>query len=945
MLNNNIMCINPNGEKFKEFYKFHNLKNLTYTEVVDKTMLKKMDKIINEIEDEYFKTDYYNFKANYNDKKGLKVKYFNNPIGRRKINKVICSTSMIRELRNILYSNVYDDIDMKNSQVAIFLNLIQNLGYNLNDFPTLNKCYTNKDYFINDIKNSLSTDDDRLIKKALVQVLNLGSHQDIPSLIPLKTEIENLYFKIKDLNIFKKIRNHIKKEKPTFEKGTFMAMVYQSIESKILDIVVENFTQQCIKIGTLEYDGLKIRKSERNNQMLLDKLNQYIYKKTNFLVDFTFKPMIIEEKYQDLLDDVEIDEEEEQLGFYNDYEMGLYLFEKYKNKVYCSLRGDNYIYYFKHNNKWLCNSKKSCLGQFIDRDIKKRKDIYNPETGETETIYQDYTANNNGYNNVLNTFESILQKGDNLISDFHIKLTISNRYSIPFLDGILKINHEKQGQEFGGKYDFIEWCDDENMKKFYPDGYFTRKIVNYNYEDIKNINFEEYTDEENDNSVINKIFKPAFTTTDFDDLDEEKQKEQTTPLDHLLNNYSRMMFGCVSDKKWNLIYGSRNSSKGVITELMLNSFDEFCDTINAGSLCVKDTKGDQAKLLSWIDDKFDCRYLYFNEAKPDLEVDGSLIKLVSGGDRIECRSNHKDEIKRELICVINGNVNDIFKIQPKDTWSNCFLYNLKIRFLTENEKNEDQNELGTPDNYYRLPIENIKTDYCRNKNKCMEFIKLLLEYYDDKLDRTEEMINMVDEEKSEIMESQKEIVLSLIKITGDKKDKIPSTLLKEIMNCYLDDKYKNVKNSIKWRDMLKKNPDIQHNKNVSYPKFEKKSVKSYVGIKFIINDENTGGDYTEKIKDFVHKYYDKNDGDFDKYFNDVIDKKDEIPKKVEMSKKDEIESKCLIESDDDDDEEINNDINKYEEDKMNDLGFSKGKDGKFYKNIDLKKTSKILNFE
>ena len=124
MLNNNIMCINPNGEKFKEFYKFHNLKNLTYTEVVDKTMLKKMDKIINEIEDEYFKTDYYNFKANYNDKKGLKVKYFNNPIGRRKINKVICCTSMIRELRNILYSNVYDDIDMKNSQVAIYLNLI-----------------------------------------------------------------------------------------------------------------------------------------------------------------------------------------------------------------------------------------------------------------------------------------------------------------------------------------------------------------------------------------------------------------------------------------------------------------------------------------------------------------------------------------------------------------------------------------------------------------------------------------------------------------------------------------------------------------------------------------------------------------------------------------------------------------------------------------------------
>ena len=71
MLKNNIMCINPNGEKFKDFYKFHNLKNLTYTEIVDKTMFKKMDKIINEIDDDdYLKTDYYTFKDNYNEKKG-----------------------------------------------------------------------------------------------------------------------------------------------------------------------------------------------------------------------------------------------------------------------------------------------------------------------------------------------------------------------------------------------------------------------------------------------------------------------------------------------------------------------------------------------------------------------------------------------------------------------------------------------------------------------------------------------------------------------------------------------------------------------------------------------------------------------------------------------------------------------------------------------------------
>ena len=73
-------------------------------------------------------------------------------------------------------------------------------------------------------------------------------HEQLAEITALKTEIENLYFKIKDLNIFKKIRNHIKKEKPEFEKATFMSLVYQSIESKILDLVVENFTQQNIKI-------------------------------------------------------------------------------------------------------------------------------------------------------------------------------------------------------------------------------------------------------------------------------------------------------------------------------------------------------------------------------------------------------------------------------------------------------------------------------------------------------------------------------------------------------------------------------------------------------------------------------------------------------------------------------------------------------------------------
>jgi len=937
MLVNNIMCIKPMINKFTNFYTMDNKKNYKMTEICDNKMLKKVGKIIDDIDDDYFKNDYYNYLNMYNAKKGLTVVYYNNPIGRRVIKKNICSTLMLRELRNIIYRNIYDDIDMKNSQVCIYLNIIQNFNLDINNYPSLLKCFENKDFFINDITNFLKTDDERVIKASLIKVLNGGGHQNIPSLKPLYIEIENLYHNIKDLEQFKKIRKHIKKEKPDFEKGTYLAYVYQSIESKILDLMVEKLTHLNIKIGTLEYDGLKIKKNKNlNTDQLLEKINNYIFERTNFKVEFIYKEMKIPEKYNELLENIEDDEEDDDSNeekFYTDIQMAEYLYEKYKDDVFCSVRGESYIYYFKYNNKWFCNGKKSCLGQFIDRDIKKAKDVYNEYLGEMETIYCNYTANNNGYNNVLNTFESILQKSNNLINDFHIKLSISNRHSIPFQDGILKINPNKNGEEMGGKFDFIGWDDKEKMNEYYPDGYYTRKICNYNYQEIKLLDFEKYTKDEIENSVMNKVFKPAFTTTNFDDLDEEEQKNQTEPLNHLLNNYSRMFFACMEDKKWNLIYGSRNSSKGVITELILNSFEEFCETINTGSLCCKDTNGDQAKLLSWIDNKYDCRYLYFNEAKPKIEIDGTLLKQISGGDKIESRSNHKDECKRELNCVINGNVNDIFKVEPKDTWSNCFLYNLKIRFLSEVERKEDHNQFGTPDIYYREPISDIKTHYCRDKLSCMEFIKLLLDFYDDKLDRTDDMISMVNEEKEEVMENQQEILSKIIKITGNKNDKIPSILLKNIMTEYLDEEYKKIKTNIKWRDMLKKNTEIRNNVSVSYPNYtEKKTIKSYVGICF--NDEyynNKTHDFCEKIKDFYKEYYGENYGE-----NKV---KDEVPEKD-----DEINSPCLIESDNDD-EIINNTIKKNNEYKMNDLGFSKGKDGVFYKKVDLQKTSKILTFD
>ena len=123
------------------------------------------------------------------------VEYKDNKNIRMKMNPTKNSTTMTKKLRNFIYDNVVD-LDMKNSQVNIFINLIN--IFKLGDYPILNKVYEDKNKFL---------EDNELNKEDMISILNGGFINKTTESKSLCNEMECLYNKFINLDIFKNLLN------------------------------------------------------------------------------------------------------------------------------------------------------------------------------------------------------------------------------------------------------------------------------------------------------------------------------------------------------------------------------------------------------------------------------------------------------------------------------------------------------------------------------------------------------------------------------------------------------------------------------------------------------------------------------------------------------------------------------------------------------------------
>ena len=132
---------------------------------------------------------------------------------------------------------------------------------------------------------------------------------------------------------------------------------------------------------------------------------------------------------------------------------------------------------------------------------------------------------------------------------------------------------------------------------------------------------------------------------------------------------ARALWGDYRMRKMYFMVGDTATGKGLLEEAMQMSCGTFAGTFDVASFVRNTNTGaDAAKQLSWLKMIADLRVAFSSEAHQGSTLDGVLVKkVVSGGDRLTMRTNHKDEeilINRATLFVL---CNDVPTISPCDS--------------------------------------------------------------------------------------------------------------------------------------------------------------------------------------------------------------------------------------------------------------------------------------
>ena len=175
---------------------------------------------------------------------------------------------------------------------------------------------------------------------------------------------------------------------------------------------------------------------------------------------------------------------------------------------------------------------------------------------------------------------------------------------------------------------------------------------------------------------------------------------------------SRAMAGMIQDKQTAAGLGARNSGKGVLMELMMTAFGPYCKATNAENFAFKATGGDTAKLQSWMIDYEFRRLAFTNEVTMatdgSVKLNGNMIKKFgSGGDQIEARKNHVDEMQFKLQAHLLLLANDLPPIEPSDAKETMIPFHYPSKFLQDGDARLAKRKRTASAAYYKAD-EDIK---------------------------------------------------------------------------------------------------------------------------------------------------------------------------------------------------------------------------------------------
>ena len=461
----------------------------------------------------------------------------------------------------------------------------------------------------------------------------------------------------------------------------------------------------------------------------------------------------------------------------NDLDAAEHIINLYKDFM---INCDN-VKYVKMGNIWSCDDKlvKSCIYNWILNTPMKK------ESKDGSYIYynREKTFINRCLDIIYENWLNFIKNTPNFIKHNLIK---SKTY-IPFLNGIY------------------------SMKE--------KKLLNYDDIDIQftqviDRNFPEF-DKKYYDLLMEKIICPILP----DNIERE----------YFMYCLARSIAGHFEDKKWFINRGSRNSGKGVITNLLQNSFQILVGTFNSGVLIQKCNENpDEAKNLSWVVKVKDKRLILSNEVDENAILWGKMLKkLASGGDTVVGRTNYKDELEFVPQFTMVLNLNNIKGVNPVDALESCEQFYCKSKFVPEDELIE-----GQP--FLKLRDDKIK-DLVVDPKYIDAFTLYLLEHYKDYLPTPECVKISTQDIKSDIPITLEQIMLKHFRYSKNNDDKLfTDEIIDKIMN---ETEYDDCINSKELQSIILKSSIGKKALNGKIRK-DGKQLSGYTNIIFISSKED-----------------------------------------------------------------------------------------------------------
>ena len=629
----------------------------------------------------------------YSNNGKVKVNYTINEIGRLSIRmadikvdkegnpKDTCRSqyNMYNVVKSTICEGIYSDLDVENCHPSLLVQIFNSKGYKT-------KYLTN---FINDrdtiFHQFKKVGIDRAKCKELFMAVFYGGDpttwkkkNNVKTIPEIFYKLEKEMVKNRDKLLLEDdmmkyvIEAQNKKGENGFNiKGSALSYYIQTEECKVLLCMFQWCRNNNYNVGALIHDGLHIQKLD--DEYSENYVKSLCAEEIKNRTGYILKLKIKPFEVPDEINEMKTIETDEQGGS---------IVTEFLKKSY--IQCQNRIF-MKINDVWITDDKK--IKQELIHTV-SGMNIYQDIGG----AIQPYSTMSQGNSNILKFVKPTEDE------DFIDKLFTTNIRKLCFKNGY---------------WDFVnkKVCD-------YDDTIYTAVKINNNYTP---------STEENRRDVYDRILNPIFANND-------------EMRDSWLNTTARALAGEIEDKNWVVCMGERDCGKGVLVGMLEKAFGNYCRATNGENFVFKGSIGDSAKALSWLVPFEFKRLILTNEITRDgdntYKINGNILKkLASGGDKIEARVNHKDEVNivtqaRPMIFC-----NDLPPIEPADAKETAYIYYFPSKFVDDTEKigtelkNESTNEIIIS---YHKKDDNIKS-WSKSEDVINAFVDILFGSYSEKL--------------------------------------------------------------------------------------------------------------------------------------------------------------------------------------------------------------------